>query len=242
MIRVALLELVGYREWTESVGDDREWMLQKTQSLVYATIQDAAARRKGFVMPLRYDYMLILASGLDRDDLQEVLEAAADVSPVPVRMASTCMYTPAGAVDEAWRRLRELGEGGLYYGECSEPEYTVVAHLDINDITQMTSQVGVLRTYNAMLRLLSKMAEKAFEMGAIAQYLGGDNILAVLPEKGYRVVAETLAGLDDLKAGIGLSVTPRRSLELAAKALHAIREGKVREKIYEIKDPVATLY
>jgi len=240
LIRVALLELVGYREWTESIGDDREWILQKTQSLLYAAIQDAAARRMGFAMPLRYDYMLVLASNLSRDDLEAVLEAAEGASPVPVRMASACMYTPAGAVEESWKALRRVPLGGLHYAGCEGRELTIVAHLDINDITQMTSKVGVLRTYNAMLNLLSRMADQAYRMGAIAQYLGGDNILAVLPEKGYRAVAEHLCQLDDLKAGLGVAYTPRRALELAAKALHAIREGEVSERIYEIKDPVDT--
>jgi len=238
LIRVALLELVGYREWTESIGDDREWFLQKTQSLLYATVQDAAARRMGFVMPLRYDYMLVLASNLHRDDLEEVLDAARESSPVPVRMASACRFTPVGAVESSWSLLAGTKPGTLNYEGCDGDESIIVAHLDINDITSMTSKVGVLRTYNAMLNLVSRIAQEAYNMGAIAQYLGGDNILAVLPENGYRVVAEKLTSLDDLKAGIGVAATPRRALELAAKALHAIREGAVSERIYEIKDPV----
>jgi len=240
LIRVALLELVGYREWTESIGDDREWLLQKTQSLLYAAVQDAAARKMGFVMPLRYDYMLVLASNLSREDLGEILEAAREASPVPVRMASTCRFTPVGAVESSWSLLARTEPGTLNYESCGDRESIIVAHLDINDITSMTSKVGVLRTYNAMLGLVSRIAQEAYNMGAIAQYLGGDNILAVLPEKGHRVVAERLASLDDLKAGIGAAATPRRALELAAKALHAIRVGAVSERIYEIKDPVDT--
>lgn len=30
MIRISVIEQIGYREWTETIGTDREWKIQET--------------------------------------------------------------------------------------------------------------------------------------------------------------------------------------------------------------------
>ncbi len=234
MVKAGILELIGYREWTESIGDDREWRLQKLQALLYAGVQDAAARRGGFILPLRYDYMAVVASSLDANDLGSILEAARGSAPVPVRLAVACGSTPVEALDAAWGRLGETPEGMLYYEACEEPEYVAVAHLDINNITGATRERGVVETYNTVMRVVSEMASIAASKGAVAQYLGGDNVLVILPLDGYRRIVDELVSVDDLKAGIGVAASARRALELAARALHEIRSGKVDERVHEI--------
>jgi len=228
------LELVGYREWTESIGDDREWVIQKTQAVLYAGVQDAAARRGGFVLPLRYDYMVVVASGLDDRDLASVVEVAQDNSPVPVRLAVACGSTPVEALDRAWGVLGEVPEGMMFYEACEGPEYVAVGHLDINGITEATRSQGVVKTYNTIVRVLGELSSRASERGGLAQYLGGDNVLVLLPLEGRRELVEELVEIDDLKAGVGVAASARRALALAARALHEIRVGRVRERVYEI--------
>ncbi len=234
MVKAGVLELIGYREWTESVGDDREWLLQKTQASLYASIQDAAARRGGFILPLRYDYMAVMASSLDDRDLEVVLSTAASNSPVPVRLSVACGSTPVEALNRAWSHLGDTPEGMMFYEACDEPEYTAVAHLDINNITEATRARGVVETYNTVMRVLAEMNSIAVANGALAQYLGGDNVLVVLPLKGWRSIVEKLVAVDNLKAGVGIAASPRRALTLAAKALHEIRVGKAAGPVYEI--------
>lgn len=227
--RMALLELVGYREWTESIGDDREWKLQITQSQIYKKLQEAAAEYNGFIMPMRYDYMVLIASNLRQEELLQIYKVAKEISPVPVRLASACGDTPVDAVEEAWRYVRSGTD--FEYAECNDREVVIAGHFDINGITAMTRKLGVLTTYSTMLHVISEIETRAHYRGAIAQYLGGDNILVVLPHENYEEIIEELIAVHDLKVGVGIAGYARRALALAAEALHEIRIGKVRGRV-----------
>jgi len=227
--RMALLELVGYREWTESIGDDREWKLQITQAQIYEKLQEAAAEFNGFIMPMRYDYMILIASNVGEEELFNIYKIAKEISPVPVRLASACGKTPVDAVEEAWRYVRS-GTDFKYVG-CNDQEGVVAGHFDINGITAMTRKLGVLTTYSTMLHVISEIETRAHYRGAIAQYLGGDNILVVLPHENYEEIIQELIAVHDLKVGVGVASSARRALAQAAEALHEIRIGKVRGRV-----------
>jgi GTP cyclohydrolase IIa len=237
VVRVAVIEQVGYREWTESLGSDREWRIQMVQSRVYREGQEAATEAGGFLLPLRYDIMLLLASGLDERGVRSVHEAVAAASEVPVRTASGCAPTPLEAVDRAWVALSQLPPGGFSFRECRGREETVAAHIDVNGITGLTRKLGPLRTYYMVLDTLASVRRAGEKMGAIVQYLGGDNLLAVLPPGGDPAAAAEalISGSADLKAGVGVSERARESLALAAEALHMIRSGAARERVVVIR-------
>ncbi len=232
MVSMTIIELVGYREWTESIGEDREWRLQALQARLYASVQEAAARYNAFVLPFRYDYMVVATTGVPREGLVEVFETASSRAPVPVRMAEGCGGSPVEAIEDAWARLRSVGPGELSLRGCNSSR-VVAGHLDINDITRMTRELGLLKTYDTMLHVVSEIQVRAECRGAVAQYLGGDNILVLLPPEGYLSVVEELIAVHDLKAGIGVASNPRRALELAARALHDIRTGAAAGRIRE---------
>ncbi len=228
-----MLELSGYREWTESLGPDREWRIQVTQARVYAAVQEEAAQHGGFVLPMRYDYMLILSSGMTREQLWRVLRAASKVSPVPVRMGSACSPTPLAAEQAAFSALQYAGPGKVEYEECRWREGAAVAHIDLNNVTGLTLRLGAYKAYRIVVEVAEKIAGRLVPAGGVIQYLGGDNLLAILPVDGgiYGLVREAIS-FSDLKAGIGVSRTYRRALALAADALHAIRQGLVRDRVY----------
>ena len=231
--RLALVELVGYREWTEGLGDDREWAIQLTQAGIYRAAQDAAKEHGGFVVPLRYDYMVLLASNLGREAHRDIINAVASESPVPVRAASYCASTPLEALQRAQRLLHTLEPGGFEVAGCRHAEATAVAHVDINNITAETARRGAYDAFLGVLRLHYALAEEAWRVGAIVQYLGGDNVLVILPpaeplETAKRIlgkIEDALLPGDGLKAGVGLAALPREALRLAARALHDIRLG-----------------
>ena len=228
-VYLGVIEFKGYREWTESIGSDREWRLQITQSKIYLTLQEAASRVNGFILPLRYDYMLLVASGLPEKAVEKVYHSAVSVSPVPVSMSTACGATPKDAVARAWEHL---GAGkGLYLGERCREDYVVAAHFDINNITQRTRRQGLLDTYTTVLSLIARLQEEAHRRGAISQYLGGDNVLALLPVDNYEEIIHDMLSLEDLKVGVGIASSSRKALTLAAEALHRIRTGESREKI-----------
>jgi len=236
LTRLAVIEFIGYREWTESLGSDREWMIQIIQSEIYALAQRRAAEVGAHVMPLRYDYMMLISSNVDKQGHEKILESVAENSQVPVRMASSCGRTPIEAELAAWNLLRETSPGGLSYSECIEDEGVVVAHLDIDNITSMTKRMGAAKTYYIVVDLLHKISRRAEEYGSIVQYLGGDNILAVLPTNNYKSIVEELVNIDNirLKAGVGYAHNARRALTLAAEALHDIRSGASARIIYKV--------
>ncbi len=237
-VRIAVLELVGYREWTESLGSDREWRIQAVQAGVYREGQITAARRGGFLMAQRHDILLLLASGLGPEDHQEVMDAVATLAPVPVRMASSCAPTPREAEARAWRLLQAVGPGGFRYEESGGSEETLVAHIDIDNVTSITRRRGAVETHEIVIKLLANLAEKAPGLGAVIQYLGGDNVLAVLPPSASPSdVGVLLEGNGfSLKAGVGRAVKPRRALSLAAEALHRIRSGEAESRIVYLED------
>ncbi len=235
MTRLTVIEFIGYREWTESLGSDREWMIQIIQSEIYALAQRRAAEVGAHVMPMRYDYMMLISSNVDKRSHEKILESVAENSQVPVRMASSCGETPIEAELAAWGLLAKTGPGELSFSKCSEDEGVVVAHLDIDNITSMTKRMGAAKTYYIVVDLLHKISRKAEKYGSIVQYLGGDNILAVLPTSNYRSIVEDLVNIDDvkLKAGVGYARNARRALTLAAEALHDIRSGTPARVIYK---------
>jgi len=233
-VYLGIIEFRGYREWTESIGSDREWRLQITQSKIYLTLQEAAARVNGFILPLRYDYMLLVASGLSREAVEKVYHAAMGVSPVPVSMSTACGVNPRDAVERAWEHLG--ARNGLYLGEKCQEDYVVAAHFDINNITRRTRRQGLLDTYTTVLSLIARLQEEAHRRGAVSQYLGGDNVLALLPLDDYEEIVNDMISFEDLKAGIGIASSSRRALTLAAEALHRIRTGESREKIVVLEE------
>ena len=237
--RIALIEFVGYREWTEELGNDREWIIQAKQSRLYMEVQQAAAEYNGYVMPIRYDYMIALVPNVDERGIERLLNAARANSDVPVRIASSCGATPLQAEERAWNMLAETEPGSYSYEPCNGVEYSVVAHIDIDDITSITRSQGVTTTYYMVIDLLHSLARKAENHGSIVQYLGGDNILALLPPVGYPSIVEELVEGNGykVKAGVGAAPTARTSLALAAAALHDIRSGSTRSRIVYYSRP-----
>ncbi|MEM2158466.1 MAG: GTP cyclohydrolase IIa, partial [Sulfolobales archaeon] len=60
MTYTVLIKLTNYRTWTESLGYDREWIIQTTQSRIYHDLQLLSKEFKGFTLPMRYDIQIVL--------------------------------------------------------------------------------------------------------------------------------------------------------------------------------------
>jgi GTP cyclohydrolase IIa len=208
-----LIELIGYREWTEKLGYDREWLIQTVQSKLYAKLQEVAARHGAFIAPLSYDTMLVIANGVPLDAIRELYEVASRESPVPVALRL--------AYDH--EALKPLGRPGLRI-EVGSTNYPVAAlHIDLNGFTRLRREVGAVDTYLSILEYLVLTGRRLPR--AVPAYLGGDNMVFFLGAENLSssmyVVAE--AATRGFKVGIGVSVSPRKALEAAAHALHKLR-------------------
>ncbi|MCE4620840.1 MAG: GTP cyclohydrolase IIa [Desulfurococcales archaeon] len=232
-IRIAVVELMGYREWTEELGSDREWMIQGIQAKLYGAAQQRASKLGGFVIPIRYDYMIVLASNLNKRAHKQILDTIKRHSPVKPRMASACSETPLAAEEAASNLLSKAGEGELYFDECEGREVAVVGHIDVDDITGLTRALGAYKSYMKVVEILAYLQGYISKWGGMTQYLGGDNVLAILPPPNFHDIVEKLRDVKGLKikTGVGVAPTFRAALMLAAEALHDIRVNNSRFRV-----------
>ncbi len=219
MVLIGIIRFEGYREWTESLGPDREWYIQLVQAKTYSVIQSFAADHDGLALPLRYDVqVIILPPYQDPVDLREhLLNVLRPYSPTPVRITFLC-----GPVPEALERVRQDEE--LSEGETCDSSPLAVAHADVNYFTKATYHNGPYLPYVEILKLVSHYAER-LKTKALIQYLGGDNIAALTGPKDVQEVVNELTRVEGVKVGVGISRSPRKAFSLAAKALTTIREG-----------------
>ncbi len=222
MVRLCLIEQVGYREWTESLGNDREWIIQIAQADFYGRIQKEASRLGAFALPLRHDYIVVLTTSLTREEHEQIFDTARMATMLPLRAACVSHNIPKKALDNAHRILGNTSPGELSYMEGHDG-LTVVAHFDVNGITRKTRGEGLASSLEVINSTFHRLGLEALRLGGIPQYLGGDNVLVVLPDEGYESIVERLLGLGELKVGVGVSVKPRRSLMLATRALTRVR-------------------
>lgn len=232
MPRITLIKLLRYREWTENLGYDREWIIQKKQARTYDILQTLFSKKNGFVIPLRYDYYLALSNGINKETHQEILTEIDSIAPHGVKIVSIPHKYPAIGQLIASHLLEEK-PGKLVYVEGEEDE-NVVVHVDFNSVTMYTEMTSVFESYMRIQTLYSLLTKYVFQLGGITSYLGGDNMLAIVPEENLNELLELLPSY--LKAGIGLSYVPRKALLLASKALTIIRSGKVEDRFVILRD------
>lgn len=222
MVLAVFIEFVKYREWTESLGKDREWFIQLTQSKVYQVIQSFASSYGGIALPLRYDYqIMLLPYEINVREFNEGLKKVLlNYAPTPINALVTC------------RKIKDLLKMDLSNENYQEdvsclPESLVVAHADLNDFTKKTRSLGIYRTYSEILNVIAHYVKELRDV-AIVQYLGGDNIVSICDEENMQKVLEVLGSINSIKVGVGVSKIPRKAFMLAAEALDTIREkGKV---------------
>ncbi len=225
MTYAVLLILQGYREWTESLGSDREWLIQLVQSRLYEAIQSLSKDYDGMALPLRYDIQLVLLPpDIDIDEFTQTLrELLMRYSPTPIVIRACC-----GDVIEAINKCsRDLDID--YIARCEEYEPLVVAHADLNYFTESTLRDGVVNSYIGIMSYISHLL-KNLKDRALVQYLGGDNVVAITSSRNMDYVVKVMTAYDNVKVGVGISLKPREAFAKAAKALTILRrEGRVRK-------------
>ncbi len=230
MVRLTLLEKIGYREWTETLGEDREWIIQISQARFYASMQEYVSKLHAYAVPLRYDYQLLISTGIDKERHLGILDHARASTTLPLRLVSVADDVPKRALDRAYHALRNTGSGELSFMEGHDG-LTAIAHVDINGISATTQKMGLTESLSLINELVYEVSRVSLKHGGIAQYLGGDNILVILPDHGYEALVEEIASNTSLKVGVGISFRPRTAVMLATKALDQIRSGYVENNI-----------
>lgn len=227
MPRITIIELYRYRYWTEKLGFDREWIIQSSQAELYSTLQKLFSKNDGLLIPLRYDYYLGLSNTISRERHEEIFTAISTSIPVHVRMVSIVHEYPSTAQLLATYYLASSTKNFIYIEGNEDPN--VILHIDVNNITKLTYGTSIYETYTLTMKFFTEVASIAYRYGGLAGYLGGDNIIAILPLNSYKEFVNSLP--DYVKIGIGISIKPRKAMELATKALDEIRRGRKRRFI-----------
>jgi GTP cyclohydrolase IIa len=224
--RITIIKLLKYREWTEDLGFDREWIIQLKQSQIYNLLQTLFSKKNGFVLPIRYDYYIALSNGINYDTHLEILTEIESITPHGVRVVSVSHKYPAIAQLIASRLLHERRDKFLFLD--SEEDENVIAHIDFDYVTRYTELTSVFESYMRIISLYYNITRYVFRLGGITAYLGGDNMVALIPGDRVNELLEIMPSY--LKTGIGVSRIPRKALQLASKALTMIRHGLVDKK------------
>ena len=207
MHKLAKVVLEGYREWTESLGDDREWLIQRTQSEIEKTASEAAKEVGAFYLPTRKDVLIFILNGIENPEL--IFESLERVSPVPIRVEIGCGKTPLEA---------------LRGKPCKETGPIAALHVDINSFRSKDYYLG----YVESIQLFESLLKVGLGFGAVGGYLGGDNVLLFADPSDAQSLGSTICTMFDVKVGIGIASTARESLALAARALRRLRENRER--------------
>lgn len=232
MPRITLLEIRKYRDWTEELGFDREGYIQIKQSRIYQTLQEVFWNRNCFVLPFRFDYYIVLNNGLLEKDLSEIIKQVENITPYGIKAVSIVHKYPAYGLLKATRIIRN----NEFYYENGEEDEVVVSHIDLNNITELSIETSIYETYVEVLSLNYYITKQVFSIGGVTSYMGGDNLLAILPIDKYHELVEVLPSY--LKIGIGISKVPRKALELSTRALTSIRKGEVSKNYHVLYDTV----
>ncbi len=213
MHKVVKVVLKGYREWTEEIGDDREWKIQRVQSELEKRATEIAAERGAFYLPTRKDVLVFIANNTDVEDWLKPLEG---LSPVPLEVLVGCGKTPLEALLKA--------------EPCSQQSEIAAIHFDINFISKKDHYLG----YVEAMEMTSSLLHTALGFKSIGGYLGGDNAVFFSDPLVAKEFAETMSSIYDVKVGIGVALKPRKALELAARALRNLRKERSK-RVEELK-------
>jgi GTP cyclohydrolase IIa len=219
------MEFIGYKEWTESLGYDREWKIQDIQSSIYKVVNDEISRVGGFALPVRYDGLIILADGIPSGSLLEIYTKVKEISPSKVSACIGYGKTPREAEINAHNCILNSLSGEPKFDTFYD-DNVVACHFDYNNFTLLTRELSFYNAYMRIMRLYSKLSEIIYDIGGITQYLGGDNMIAFIDEDTLDKIIKIVENMDEIKVGIGIGKNARSAMAGATRALDEIRSKR----------------
>lgn len=224
-MKILLMEFIGYKEWTESLGYDREWKIQDIQSSIYKVVNDEISRVGGFALPVRYDGLIILADGIPSGSLLEIYTKVKEISPSKVSACIGYGKTPREAEINAHNCILNSLSGEPKFDTFYD-DNVVACHFDYNNFTLLTRELSFYNAYMRIMRLYSKLSEIIYDIGGITQYLGGDNMIAFIDEDTLDKIIKIVENMDEIKVGIGIGKNARSAMAGATRALDEIRSKR----------------
>jgi len=238
-VQLTLFQLDNYGPWTVTPAPRRETDLQALQARVYASVADFVGRDDGYAFFDRFDNMIAVTNGIDEAAHATFQEWVRTQFPVTVSAGIGTGDTPVDALEHATQAIQAAGSAqsatrtevlAREGTQKTSGELTVV-HFDVVDATgTYTDRVSAGDAGIIIKRAAVELdAHLQRTHGAIANFVGGDNIIAICPPLTDTVVddvRETIleeTGVE-LQAGIGTGETAHEAGYRAKIALEECRE------------------
>ncbi|KZX15507.1 GTP cyclohydrolase III [Methanobrevibacter cuticularis] len=250
MIQMTLIQIDNYGPWTVTPNPRNESDLQILQAELFADVQRQFAMKKGLVFFMRFDNMLAISNGLNKEDHLRIQRSIRNRYPITISMGIGTAKTPYEAQKLATRALQT--KGGAQSEERKEilaidslvkPEdsFVQIAHIDINGVTEsLTDIIPAFDTSFLVNRAQHYLMTKLIEKGALLFFIGGDNFMSPCNELSPKKLLQLLEEIDDeidiaLKAGVGRSDNAEDAAYMADLGLEEIREGNTDELIHVLE-------
>jgi GTP cyclohydrolase IIa len=218
MVKVGILKLLNYESWINLLGYDREHTVQAKQHELLKELYRCGAEIGAFTIPLTLDLIVLILNSVETRKFLMVARSITKLSPTPIKAMVGYGKTYPEALTKA---------GNPEMLTCSElNEQTIVAHADLNGYYTLLEEQGIYHTYKTVTDLIGKFRKITHKIGGITTYLGGDNILAFLPNTESVKTLMDQFSAKNVKVGIGIALTPRKAVALAAKALASLRKKR----------------
>ena len=239
--QVTLVQIDNYGPWTVTPEPRREMDLQSLQSRLFADIAEFLGHRDGYAFFTRFDNMIAVTNGVDGDALATLQGSIGNRYPVTVSLGTAVSDRPIDALEAANDRLQTVGsaqdEGrtevlaGEYLTETS-PGDVQIAHFDVVNVTgkytdrlnEFDTFIDIERAYASLMRHLRR------EHGALAFFVGGDNVIAVCPDMPEPAFADAVdhvvSDVDvELQVGVGRGASAHEAGFAAKHALENCRHA-----------------
>lgn len=239
MIQMTLIQIDNYGPWTVTPRPRTESDLQILQAELYADLQRQIAAKKGLVFYTRFDNLLAITNGLNREDHLRIQRSIRNRYPITISMGVGAAETPHEAQKLSTIVLQK--EGGAQSSDRKEilaidslvdPEdsFVQIAHIDINSITDTLTDIESAFDTSFMVNktqhyLMTKLVKK----GALLFFIGGDNFMSPCNGLSEEDIEDILIEINNeigigLKAGIGRSDNAEDSAYMADLGLEEIRD------------------
>jgi GTP cyclohydrolase IIa len=238
--QLTLVQIDNYGPWTVTPEPRPEMDLQVLQSRLFADVADFVGGRDGYAFSTRLDNVVAVTNGMDRRAHERLQASVGNRYPVTVSVGVGVDETPAAALGDATEQLQAAGSAQdgdrrevLGFAADPPPVGTAeveMAHFDVDDVTgDYTDRLNAYDSFLAVERaLVSLMGHLREEHGALAFFVGGDNVIAAMPDlstAAYRAALDHVADETGvpLKVGVGQGATAADAGMTAKHALERCR-------------------
>jgi GTP cyclohydrolase IIa len=239
--QVTLIQLDNYGPWTTTPSPRPEPDLQALQADLYADLSRLFGTADAYTFFTRFDNMVAVTTGVGRETHARIQESLSNRYPVTVSLAAAADERPAAALEAATERLQEAGSAQAADRNevLAVPERNGgrvrIAHFDVVDVTgQYTDALGAYETHLRIQRATHELSAHLHGAhGALAFFVGGDNVIAACPamdRERYEAAldhVERAVGVD-LQVGVGCAGTATAAGMAAKEALEDCRERDTR--------------